>query len=247
MTLVQTAKLLEIIGFFTASCVAGIFLEKTILGTWANKNVVFFSWLVNKLNKINLPSGEISILSWLIKVPDKRSLDKLNIKTFCQLLVMSLLFIVVPVSILGWLFGYLLKVDWLFWSGLALLTSFFVISLIMFLLNLTKSKNHIDDKQPKNNIEIKEEQRETKRSKQAIKIAGITTTLVLSSPILLSLIFTFGCLFFVITLLMGFTRILQIIVGFLTRENVLRKWLIVLGVVMVLTGLIIEYIALLQC
>jgi len=243
MNMEQIGKLLEIVGFIIATGIAGIFLEKRVLGIWGNKSEAFFKWLVNIANKTQLPSGHAKLLMYDIRVPNEQSLNMLNIRTFGKLLLISVLIAILPGSITISITGLLLNINWMLRLGIGLLSVYIIVMVITILLEWAKTKEHRKTGQAEDIRTVADNSKRRLSLKQIGKATGIILLVIVLIPVILILLQTVSLLVISVTLLMGVIRILQTLATYLAQEDKLRRALIISGAGMILAGLILEYIA----
>lgn len=214
MSIEQIGMILEIVGFLLVALFAGILLEKGVFGIWAGKGESLFFSLAKILDKFTFSWSREDWASFTIGMPGEQRLSSLRLGTFGSILLSTIEFSLPLVAITCVIIGWLKNMPLLFWIGVGIFVLAFSISLVRYYREEYLGESWKDIWVPPS-------------------LSLITMLFVsLFSPLLIALCFSLAIL-----------RTLQMIATLLAGRDSLKKALIIVGSIMVLTGLVLEFIS----
>jgi len=219
MSLNQAGIILEVVGFLLAVVFAGILLEKGVSGIWASRIEAAFSSLAGRIDKVTFSVSLGIGHRIVVEVPEKTKLSTLKPRTFGRILLAtgeaSLPVVAIIIVIAGWN----ANLPWLLWGGTSLFMLDFVVVLVLLLIDTKKQEERLLNR----------------------------AIYVLISPILallaISLMSFFSPYFFILSAFLGLTKMMQVMITILTGKDTLKKAMLIVGTILVFTGLVLELVA----
>lgn len=214
MSIDQIGMILEIVGFLLVALFAGILLEKGVLGIWAGKGEALFFSVAKILDKFTFSWSREGRSSFIIGMPGEQRLSSLRLGTFGSILISTIDLSLPLFAIICVIIGWQRNMPWLFWIGVGIFVLAFSITLVSYCREEYLGESWKDIWVPPS--------------------LSLITMLFFSlfSPLLIALCFSLAIL-----------KTLQMIATLLAGRDFLKKALIIVGSIMVLTGLILQFIS----
>lgn len=220
MSIGQIGILLEIVGVILATILAGIVLEKEILGRWSVRIEAWFMKKTKGLDNVIFMQYKMRIkpLAWLLDLTDRYSLITYG-ETITIAISLIGLFIATLGPIICILIGWLMETQWLFLLGVGVIC----IELIFCWVSMLFAALFRED--------------DPSEFREAIFLATAYFIVIwlyaLALPALRSLVYI------VVSIVLS----LRIIFDKLSKSGFLKKSLLILGVLMIIIGLILQLMA----
>ncbi len=221
MTLNQIGILIQIAGFVIVGVLAQILLERQVVGRFADKVEAFFSILVVSIDKF-FPTKILGVLLGdEVKEDDEKKLYAISLRRLSiTLLIVIAVYSIVVGGIISIIMGKLEEIPWLLYAGVGI-TSFIILAYLYFHVVFLTSLH---------------------RELGCIFIL-LTAISGIASVILLLAFFTIAApLYIIVCLFAIFMRLLQLMGLYLARNAMLRRISIIGGTLIILSGLILQFI-----
>lgn len=245
MSLNQLGMIFQIAGFVLAAVFAGILLERGVLSIWRGKGEAWFAFMTSALERVTFTLGRTQTGGIAIQIPGEQRLSSIRVKSFGGMLLYAIIFASPAVGAGCIIAGHLAELTWLFWTGVSFLSLFALAILGEILNNLRHANTQVDlkrntpqESKTDNQIEIRSPEEESlSRSKLPVLL------LPLFIPVLALMLMLFSVLAIPLCLFLGVLRGGQLVVALLKGKDSIKRALIIIGTVMLLVGLILEFVA----
>jgi hypothetical protein len=223
MNMNQIGMLLELLGFLLVTVFAAILLERGALGILRGKGEVLFALLASTINKLSFSWGREVGTIVLLKFPGQMRLSTLGVGRFGSMLLLTIGSAIPLGAFVCIIIGWLQTRWWMVGLGAFLFCMAVVYNFYEMLPELEDTANNY----------IRETGR-PRSAAQGMLIALFVFTLFSS---------IFSVLIIPVCLFLGIVRIFQIIVSLLSSKDSIKKASILLGALLVLVGLILQFIS----
>ena len=235
----QIGLLLQILGFLMVAIIAGIILEKGFTKNLSVRISELMFMICSSLDRATAFLGRITVVrrfEILRRSKDSRNVELLSsfrITMFTKFLkdILSylavLIFLIMPIVLL--VVGSLSDIQWLFWTGIAIMALGYVgITYSIFLVYAL--------------AELEEGQESTLSGH--LRRMWLSLVLTVTAHLTLIIVNIYELLMLCLLLVIMFWfKLFQMLLLLLSGHDTLKKALVVIGVIAAITGLILQYIA----